>query len=142
MKVKVNEASGPTLDWMVAKCEFTSHVLRFQRGPVAAGYVEDVQRFKWVKGRYTPCVLSEAEHLYEPEVGSYYCPSTSWGIGGPILDREDIQLTGVGAFRHARYRNNQTYFGPTPLIAAMRCYVASKLGGVVEVPDELAGCTP
>jgi hypothetical protein len=29
-------------------------------------------------------------------------------------------------------------FGPTPLIAAMRCYVISKLGDEVEVPDELA----
>jgi hypothetical protein len=27
--------------------------------------------------------------------------------------------------------------GPTPLIAAMRCYVASKLGDEVEVPKEL-----
>jgi hypothetical protein len=26
---------------------------------------------------------------------------------------------------------------PTPLIAAMRCYVASKLGDEVDVPDEL-----
>lgn len=27
-------------------------------------------------------------------------------------------------------------YGPTPLIAAMRCYVASKLGEEVEIPDE------
>jgi len=27
--------------------------------------------------------------------------------------------------------------GPTPLIAAMRCYVASKLGDEVEIPEEL-----
>ena len=27
---------------------------------------------------------------------------------------------------------------PTPLIAAMRCYVASKLGDEVDVPEELA----
>jgi hypothetical protein len=29
------------------------------------------------------------------------------------------------------------YHGPTPLIAAMRCYVASKLGDEVEIPEEL-----
>jgi len=28
-------------------------------------------------------------------------------------------------------------YGPTPLIAAMRCYVASKLGEEVEAPEEL-----
>jgi hypothetical protein len=27
--------------------------------------------------------------------------------------------------------------GPTPLVAAMRCYVASKLGDTVEIPDDL-----
>ena len=27
--------------------------------------------------------------------------------------------------------------GPTPLIAAMRCYVASKLGDEVNVPEDL-----
>jgi hypothetical protein len=27
--------------------------------------------------------------------------------------------------------------GPTPLIAAMRCYVASKLGDEVEIPEQL-----
>lgn len=27
--------------------------------------------------------------------------------------------------------------GPTPLIAAMRCYVASKLGDNVEIPEKL-----
>jgi hypothetical protein len=29
-------------------------------------------------------------------------------------------------------------YGPTPLIAAMRCYVASKLGDEVELPEELS----
>jgi hypothetical protein len=33
------------------------------------------------------------------------------------------------------YHNRQ--HGPTPLIAAMRCYVASKLGDAVEIPEEL-----
>ena len=30
-------------------------------------------------------------------------------------------------------------YGPTALIAAMRCYVASKLGEEVDVPEELCG---
>jgi hypothetical protein len=29
-------------------------------------------------------------------------------------------------------------YGPTPLIAAMRCYVAAKLGDTVEIPEDLA----
>ncbi len=31
----------------------------------------------------------------------------------------------------------QINHGPTPLIAAMRCYVASKLGDEIEIPEEL-----
>jgi hypothetical protein len=27
--------------------------------------------------------------------------------------------------------------GPTPLVAAMRCYVASKMGDEVDVPEDL-----
>jgi hypothetical protein len=33
-------------------------------------------------------------------------------------------------FRHLQYGN-------TPLIAAMRCYVASKMGDEIEIPEEL-----
>ncbi|KVZ62240.1 phage protein NinX family protein [Burkholderia ubonensis] len=36
------------------------------------------------------------------------------------------------------YVDSLTY-GPTALIAAMRCFVASKLGAEVDVPDELVG---
>jgi hypothetical protein len=65
--------------------------------------------------------------------------ATNWAQGGPIIEREGIEL----------FRNNeknywftskargQIGFGPTPLIAAMRCYVASRLGYEVEVPEEL-----
>jgi hypothetical protein len=37
----------------------------------------------------------------------------------------------------AYIRHDEEYFGPTPLIAAMRCYVASQLGDEVEVPSDL-----
>lgn len=66
--------------------------------------------------------------------------STNWAQGGPIVERENISVmwslddvwhacTGFSALGHS--------LGPTPLIAAMRCYVASKLGDEVDVPKEL-----
>lgn len=86
-------------------------------------------------------------------------PSTNWAQGGPIIEREGLGLEydrewmydpaaqdpddepdngdrwradyNVGGYQHL------SEYGPTPLIAAMRCYVASKLGDEVEVPDEL-----
>jgi len=70
--------------------------------------------------------------------------STNWSQGGPIIEREGVSLirqtpdrwvseysNGCDRFDHARSH------GPTPLIAACRCYVASKLGDTVDIPEEL-----
>ena len=72
----------------------------------------------------------------------WYAPSSNWKHGGAIIERERIAL---------RYDNTEqewqaTYpdedgwvygWGSTPLVAAMRCFVASKLGDEVEIPEEL-----
>jgi hypothetical protein len=67
--------------------------------------------------------------------------STDWAQAGPIIEREVIAISYRGKYK-SWYARTNTYppeyiYGPTPLIAAMRCYVASKLGDEVEVPDEL-----
>jgi len=61
-------------------------------------------------------------------------PSTSWAIGGPIIEREGI---GVFPLGNERGWAAGLQSGPTPLIAAMRCYVASRLGDEVDVPEGL-----
>lgn len=68
--------------------------------------------------------------------GSYQ-PSTDWEQGGPIIEREGIAMG--KSWDHWKAFSGETHLeeGPTPLIAAMRCYVASKLGDTVEVPEEL-----
>lgn len=78
-----------------------------------------------------------------PSSKHYFSPSTVWAHGGPIIEREKIATQFIEgrwiAFTHAEQaciENTQT--GPTPLVAAMRCYVESKLGDEVEVPDDLA----
>lgn len=75
------------------------------------------------------------------------CASTDWASGGPVVERERIEIRFEAACPKYSipaqdmwvavkpFSNNQG--GPTPLIAAMRCYVASKLGDEVEIPDEL-----
>ena len=65
--------------------------------------------------------------------------SSDWAHGGPIIEREYIQLTidlGWIATRKEGPAVSEEH-GPTPLIAAMRCYVASCLGDEVDVPEEL-----
>jgi hypothetical protein len=66
-----------------------------------------------------------------------YSPSTDWAQGGPIIERERIELEHDGFIWWARIKADEDHSGPTPLIAAMRCYVASKLGDEVEIPEEL-----
>ena len=68
--------------------------------------------------------------------------STDWAQGGPIIEREiaDIERFSEALWEATAYTKNAqdiVQSGPTPLIAAMRCYVASKLGVEVDVPAEL-----
>jgi hypothetical protein len=64
-------------------------------------------------------------------------PSTDWSQGGPIIERERISITHQVGRWAAQTDDDLFAYGPTPLIAAMRCYVASKLGDEVEIPEEL-----
>ena len=72
--------------------------------------------------------------------------STDWELVGPIIEREWLDVTPWPNESDEVLRwqckqhdttNGCTQYGPTPLVAAMRCYVASQLGDEVEVPDEL-----
>ena len=75
--------------------------------------------------------------------------STDWAQGGPIIEREEICVLAPvrGLWRSSQLQDRRqwpmppspgrTQYGPTPLIAAMRCYVASKLGDEVEIPEGL-----
>ena len=80
-------------------------------------------------------------------------PSTNWAQGGPIIEKEQIDLrysknkwvaewwpnnSGMAKNPAQRFRHNIYTTGESPLIAAMRCYVASKLGDEVEIPQKEA----
>jgi hypothetical protein len=71
--------------------------------------------------------------------------SIDWAQGGPIIEREEIFLAKsiLGGWTGSMYVKDKDYncimhAAPTPLIAAMRCYVASRLGDEVDIPEELA----
>ena len=127
--IKVSEATGPVLDWLVATCE------GYDAAFTSAGDV---------------IILRE-------DVTDYFDPHRNWGWIGPIIEREitkifrnvggtwsamilkDVPIppedrgTSLALTRRAQWNGA----GPTPLIAAMRCFCCSKLGDEVEVPDEL-----
>jgi len=110
--MKTSELTGAALDWAVAKCE----------GLLAFG---------WKYDGYLHVKLSD---------GTYdkFIPSTSLAHGGPIIEQERMEFDfdeDEQVFR--AYDGVHAGVGPTHLIAAMRCYVASRLGESVEVPEEL-----
>lgn len=120
-KIKTSELTGAALDWAVAKCEVAEPVGSFLDGVVP-----------------------------HPDYNNFH-PSTDWAQGGAIIERELIDLftekhihpvswvASVACYQNGHrlvgWRFHQ--YGPTPLIAAMRCFVTSRLGEEVEVPDEL-----
>ena len=122
--MKVSELTGAALDWAVAKCEGL--------------LIIDGGNLQVFKGQLK---------VHPAKLGTVYAPSTDWAQGGPIIGREKISLRpdywengGCKAFidRGGSAKNIiAPMHGPTPLIAAMRCYVASKLGDDIEVPLEL-----
>lgn len=69
--------------------------------------------------------------------------SSDWAQGGPIIEREGIYLwrpygvNGAWSAKLDSWQPERVIHDDKPLIAAMRCYVASKLGDEVDVPDEL-----
>jgi hypothetical protein len=70
-----------------------------------------------------------------------WSPSTRWRDGGPIIERERIATAWTPTAWMAstwrdpvRYAGHITARGPTPLIAAMRAFSASRFGDEVELP--------
>lgn len=108
MKIKTQDLTHAALDWAVAKCE----------------------------GRVNDAMPTSSDHIKD----FMFCPSTDWAQGGPIIEREGVRLhrSHTGAWWAGSEAEPQRPIeGPTALIAAMRCFVASRLGDEVEVPDEL-----
>lgn len=69
----------------------------------------------------------------------HWQPSTSWAHGGPLIERERITLRADFSTERpgewAAMGNGLYAEGPTPLIAAMRAFVAAEVGPEVELPD-------
>lgn len=87
------------------------------------------------------CEKSSGHPIGHP---AHFSPSTNWAQGGPIIERESISPAYEPSLLYgddcrwkalSAFSDNDHYYGPTPLIAAMRCYVASHLGDEIELPE-------
>jgi hypothetical protein len=110
--MKTIELTGAALDWAVAKCEgFDPETLNTKTGVV-----------------------------YSLRYG-VYTPSTDPAQAYPIIVREKIATdpdADDGQWAASTIDAPCYWVGPTLLVAAMRCYVASKLGDTVDVPEEIS----
>ena len=79
------------------------------------------------------CSVFASYQAAEAIPGGDYSPSTDWSQGGPIIEREDIWLSQEnGLWAASCYPHVEVQEATTLLIAAMRCYVASKFGEEVD----------
>ena len=124
MKIKTSDLAGKPLNWAVAKCEGMNIDL--------IGIKDD----------------DDPNKFWHNANNQAYQFSTCWAFGGPIIEREKLEISpcywNSDGWHWVAYvlgpcnlEDNFEYRGPTPLIAAMRCYVASKIGDEVEIPDEI-----
>ena len=131
MKVKTAVLKDAPLDWAVAKAQGRTEIKIFGRNqPSDRG---------WVEVRFNP----------DPKAATArFDPTENWSQGGPIIEREEIGLRRNAPCSRGREweaspsitakgAGGKWGTGPTPLIAAMRCFVASKLGDEVDIPEEL-----
>jgi hypothetical protein len=122
MKIKTSELIDSALDWAV-----------WTASGGAAAYPKTASGKAFLK-------------LWLRNSAKYIHPSTDWSQGGPIIEREGLTIGKVvsshnewsaESFQDDGIRVRHLRYGPTPLIAAMRCYCASRLGEEAEVPEEL-----
>ncbi len=91
-----------------------------------------LQVVKMTDGKAMIAVQSEESTL--PSLFDVRGFSTDWRFGGPLIERHKISITERGPDGWvADCRAGDVMRGPTPLIAAMRALVASKLGDEVEL---------
>ena len=130
--MKVSELTGHALNWAVAMAE-GDKVFRPKLGRPddwdKEAYCERGEDDRWVVRVENPNLAWFVDWTYNP--------SASWMQGGPIIGRERINLWSEGHDWEASHYGEHIVWAETPLVAAMRCYVASKLGDEVEIPAEL-----
>lgn len=128
--MKTEELTGRALEWAIATCEGWVNLRWYNWAYLMDNESELVMDLG--NGRGTTSL--EDMHLL------------GWNQAGPIIEREKIcthpaEVDGIWEALIWSEDTNQGYLyasqGPTLLVAAMRCYVVSKLGREVDVPKEL-----
>ena len=131
MKIKTSELKDKALDWAVAKA-----IGEYRPVPVSS-YSTDWSQGGPIMDREKISVVC-AEGDYNPsKAGTSECYDTYWVADIGKLSASTVYGPQSDDWGSHFQIDADAMQGPTPLIAAMRCFVASKLGDEVEIPEEL-----
>jgi hypothetical protein len=108
MKIKTSELTGENLGYAVALIEYPEWKEQ--------GYLESI-------------------HDLHFDDGDHYAPWKNWHQGGPIIEKQAIDLSRAGRGWYALIAPSIISSGSTPLEAAMRAFVLAKLGNTIEIPE-------
>jgi hypothetical protein len=149
-KYKVAELEGAPLDAAVAMAEGWTFYRNKRDGITIRrpeGSSDEVGNYPARFDQYSGEPVLPVSAASAMEAAGNFFPSTSWSDGGPVIERERIAVIENGyectewdAYVRGFYSTDEGLDGdgfargPTPLIAAMRAYVASKFGEEVELP--------
>lgn len=143
--MKVSELSGALLDYWVARS------LGWEKGTNSKGLRGWARLMSPIAHN---CRVADWDGVWVDPLTPAF--STDWSEGGPIIERERLiigtrqRMADTGRWTHLhwvgraynptnRWNNYAPGFaGDTPLVAAMRSFVASKFGE--EVPAEVPTC--
>ena len=149
MKIKTSELTGTAIDWAVARCEgFEIDLITTGKRICVRNYEHEpfwvfCPSTSWEHGgqiiEHEGISLIRCDDDYKTDKQGF---TTNKRI--PVWAAEH----GGGHSKQSSYEGecyppqfeitaSGCWYGLTPLIAAMRCYVASKLGAEIEVPEQL-----
>ncbi|MFP3637624.1 phage protein NinX family protein [Paraburkholderia sp. SIMBA_054] len=137
VKAAVANLSGYALNWAVAKCEGLDVTIT----PSLSG------GWNCVADRFRPSVdprdgvpIIERDGITirkHKQSGTWYAMALDDAGDGQRVDWAEFTFRGgerYGAHSYEIRKRRQSFAGPTALVSAMRCYVASRLGAEPEIP--------
>jgi hypothetical protein len=138
--VKTAELLDAALNWAVAKCEGEKYEPTVTYSGIGMEF--PATRYSTDPDQAFPIIEREGIATRKHSGGKWYAMKSADLGDGTIARWDEMTVRGgerYGPQSYAVRKRRQRFVGSTLLVAAMRCYVASKLGEEVEVPADLLG---
>lgn len=146
--VDSNTLSGAALNWVVAKCEGYSDLEIWHTGAITTSLPNGITITHSYDSFNKAAPIIEREGISTRKhsgSGRWYAMSMADSGDNSMVRWVEFTPHGgerFGAYSYQVHKRRQRFDGETMLEAAMRCFVATRLGEKVAVPAELLEQTP